>query len=102
MIPHTDRAGAGWQASAVKSTKVRLVPGATYRFGGIEGPGRNGEPSWSVPPGEFRLLGLGRHISTYQDTVVFLDETTGELYCCNLVFWEEHFVLDLHEKGTGI
>ena len=70
--------------------RLSLVEGAVYRFKGIEG--KSGEKrGWVVPPGDYVLVGVAKHVHSNQDVVVYRCLADGRLFVCTLSDWDQKF-----------
>ncbi len=85
-----------WLAGAdIRHAEVSIVPGALYKFHGMAGPKRaDGTVGWLFPPGDYRCLGVGKNVRTFQELVAYLGEggaDDGKLLFCTLLDWVENF-----------
>lgn len=74
----------------IDAVRLSLCEGAVYRFKGIEGR-RDGRPVWVVPPGDYRLIGAGRHAINNQELVAYRCLANGKLFFCTLTDWADKF-----------
>lgn len=75
---------------ADEAAHLRMTESAVYLFNGIQGL-RDGEPFWLVPPGEYTLIGVGRHVHTGQELVAYRCLENRKLFFCTLSDWALHF-----------
>ena len=77
------------------SGKVSCVPGAMYTFQGQPGPNRpDGSRTWIVEPGQYRCVGIGKNVRTWQEMVAYVGAggvDHGKMFFCTLADWSEHF-----------
>lgn len=77
-------------AYSAETIVADLVIGDVYRFRGF-GDGRGG---WAVPPGDYRLVGHGLHVTTRQQTVAVIGvggPDDGRYYFMGLEDWVRNF-----------
>jgi hypothetical protein len=82
-------------ATDVRRTNLRIVAGSLWQFHGFRlTDGLNGMVRWQVPPGAYRVVGVGRHVRTMTELVAHVGvggPDDGLMYFCPLASWADCF-----------